>query len=491
MIRKEKFQNIFNVKKVNKKRQFRHCIILILFVIAVSGNCRPKQQVDSMQETEDKKPDSDLEAYQIPQGIKYTESRAVDPTNPPIIIDIANRKLNIKKFDIRDYYTTVRYVKLKHPKPPTEGYFLFDARCNIRSERGVAISIDNFNSLFKFTDDYIIAGDFLYGLNCYNKAGVFLYTIEANEFPKTYNVAENTVSFNQSDTKGFSGEIFLNKNLCMYKKLDENKKSMLCIYNLSQKEQISTMPFKLSLTFINTNSASTIADYFYYPADTTRKFLFTFDIKGDTLCRFPSYNPISERKGNYSLSYPSADIYYYNDQLTIRQSLNDTVFRVVSPNQIVPAYVLNFGAYKVDVRTVQTEEQPDKMRLVLWKETDRYILFSYTQGRNSINNRRNGLVKFFYSYFDKNNRQLYHLNEDTTATKNEILIENSIPNALPFLLSHVNIDNNQLYVCYSKKRLEEITNSKGFSFLPPEQQNRLKSLQKELGDNEVHIMFLE
>ena len=154
-------------------------------------------------------------------------------------------------------------------------------------------------------------------------------------------------------------------------------------------------------------------------------------------------------------------------------------------------YVLNFGAYRVDVRTALTEEQPDKLRPAALKETDRFILFAYTQGRDAPNNRRNGLVKFFYSYFDKTKRQFYHLDEGTTVPYNEFLIECSIPNSIPFLFSHINFDNNQFSVCYSKKRLEEIIKNKGFSSLSSEQQNRFKTLLKELDDNEVLIMFLE
>ena len=492
MIRKEKFQNIFHIKEVNKKHQFRHYIILILLVIVSCGNSRPKQQVDTSQETNDKNLDfSDLEAYIIPQGIKYTESRAIDPAKPPIVIDIANRKLNIKKFDISDYYTKVRFIKLKHPKSATEGNFLFDAIIRIIENNVRRGSLSGINSQFRFTDDYIIAGDNYYGLHCYNKEGNFLYTLEENDFPKTYNVFENTISLDLREIKGFTGDFFLNRNICMYKITDDNNKSMLRIYDLSLKEQISIKPFDLSLNFINANSMGSIAKNVYFPSDTTRNFLFTFDIKGDTLCRFPNYNPISEIKGNTFFSPPSSDMYYYNDQLTIRQSINDTVYRVVSPYRLVPAFVLNFGIYKVDARTIFTENQPDKIRPGLWIENDQFILFTYTHGRNAPINRQNGLVKFFYSYFDKKKEQLYHFSEGTSVADNEFLIENPLSDALPFLLSKVVIENNQLRIYYNKKQLEEIINNKGFSSLPSEQQNRLTTLQKELDDNEVLIMFLE
>ena len=132
-----------------------------------------------------------------------------------------------------------------------------------------------------------------------------------------------------------------------------------------------------------------------------------------------------------------------------------------------------------------------KMRSGIWFETDRYIFFTYSLGRNTPNNRRNELVKFYYSYFDKNKQQLYHLNEGSDAPENEFIVENLITNGLPFLLSRVTIDTNRLYVSFSKKRLEEIIKHKGFSSLPHEQQNRLKTFQQELDDNEVIIMILQ
>jgi|GEM_PF-1484617 len=491
MIKKENLKKIFQIKKLKKRHQFRHCITLILLILVACGNSGSKQKGDALQETKDKKTDSELEAYVIPSGVKLLESRAIDPNNPPIVIDIANRKLKIGKFDISDYYTSVRYVKLKHPKSATEGNFLFDAIIRV-SYDGLNTTQAGMNTLFRFTDDHIIAGDPYFGIHCYDKEGNFLYTLEANDSPMKYNVAENTISLNTHEKKGFTGELFLNRNICMYKVRDDNNKNMLRTYDLSLKEQISIKPFDLSLTFLNANSMNTVASYyFYHPLDTSRNFLYTFDIKGDTLCRFPSYLPVVEKEGRNFYSIPPSNMYYYNDQLTIQQSMNDTVYRVVSPNRLVPAFVLNFGLYKADARTILTEDQHDKMRPDLWFETDRYILFTYTHGRNAPINRQNGLVKFFYSYYDKKSRQLYHLNEGTTVQKNEFLIENPLPDALPFMLSKVDIENNQFRVCYNKKRLEEIINSKGFSSLPSVQQNRLKTFHKELDDNEVLIMILE
>jgi len=137
------------------------------------------------------------------------------------------------------------------------------------------------------------------------------------------------------------------------------------------------------------------------------------------------------------------------------------------------------------------EDFSDKFFPDIWKETDKYVLFTYNKDRDFPNNRTNGIVKFFYSYYDKQNRQFYHFCEETTLPKQQFLIENPVTNALPFILSYAAIEENCLRVFFSKKRLEAIIKDKGLASFPPEQQNKLKSMQNELDDSEVLIMILE
>jgi len=171
--------------------------------------------------------------------------------------------------------------------------------------------------------------------------------------------------------------------------------------------------------------------------------------------------------------------------------MNDTVYRLIPPNRLLPVYVLNFGSYKIDIQTYIFGNQAKYLLPYTWKEANRYILFVYTQNRDNKINRKDGSVKFFYSYYDKKTRQFYHFSEGMTLPADELFIENPIPDGLPFILWHADISDNQLRVCYSKRRLEEIIKKKGFSSLSPEQQNKLKTLQNELGESEVLIMILE
>ena len=439
-------------------------LLIFLLLTACGKSRRPglsdkelfaqKETTDTLQQASK---DSDSETYMVPPGIKYKESRAIDSANPPVVIDIANRKLNIKKFNLADYYTKVRYIKLKHPMPAEEGNFLFDANWYVSYDRG-ASSGRGLCSNFYFYKDSIIAGDVFFGYYSYDNEGNFLHTVKTYDFPKSYNVATNTISYYGDD----------------YKRAMENAGSR-------RKNNLFSADDK------------TLASYVYNTDDTlSRDFLFTFTVKGDTLCRFRNCNPIPVMKKR--AAYPSPlppDIYFYDNQLTVRQSMNDTVYRLLPPNRLLPVYVLNFGSYKIDIQTYIFGNQAQYLLPYTWKETNRYILFVYTQNRDTPNNRKDGSVKFFYSYFDKKSRQLYHFSEGTSMPEQEFLIDNQVPDALPFILSYADIGEDHTKVYYSKRRLEDIIKNKGFASLSPEQQNKLKTLQNELGDSEVLIMILE
>jgi len=394
-----------------------------------------------------------VESYTPPSGIKYVESRAIDPANPPVLLDLANRKLNIRKFDLSDYYTKVRYIKLKHPMLPSEGNFLFDANYDTGGTSGRGLS-----SGFSFLKDSIIAGDVYFGYHSYDNEGNFLNTIKTFNFTKAYDVSSNTISYDYNEYVNAINEGRTNNR-------NNNR-------------------FRVN--------NETMASYVYNWRDSvSNDFLFTFSLKGDTLCRFPNYNPkrnMSKKGLPISWGHPSK-LYFYKGILTVNQAANDTVFRMTASNRLVPAYVINYGAHKLDIDLADDFSNkfiPDK-----WKETENYILFTYNKDRDSPNNRTNKVVTFFYSYFDKKSRQFYHFCEETSIPEQEFFMENQVPDALPFILSFVEIEENQLRVYYSKKRLENIIKNKGFASLSSEKQNELRTIQREYDESEVLIMILE
>ena len=455
-----------NLQKIVRAKQCWSVFLLSLVIAACGNSRRPglsdkelfaKRKVETLQETEEQEPDfSDMEDKVVPAGIKYRESRAVDPAHPPVVLDIANRNLNIRKFNLSDYYAKVRYVKIKHPLPVKEGNFLFDAKYQISYENGMS-SGSGLNSQFSFYNDSIVAGDVFFGYHSYDNDGKFLHTVKTYDFQKVYDVSKNTISYDRDDYMKALARDANNRSNNRFRVNDE-----------------------------------TMASYVYNRTDTSSTdFLFTFGLKGDTLCRFRNYNPMYDpNKKRSPISWrPPARMYYFEGILTVNQAMNDTVYRMTAPNRLVPVYVINYGPYKLDIDLADDFSNkyfPDK-----WKETDKFVLFTYNKDRDFPNNRTNGIVKFFYAYYDKQSRQFYHFCDETTIPEQQFLIENQVPDTLPFMLSSVNIMEKHLWVCYSKKRLEEIIENKEFASLPSEQQNKLKTMQNELDDSEVLIMILE
>lgn len=84
---------------------------------------------------------------------------------------------------------------------------------------------------------------------------------------------------------------------------------------------------------------------------------------------------------------PSPSIWNYNDTVRVLTCINDTVYSVTK-NEILPAYILNFGKYKVtreafeDVRLLQ-DERNKFIQSLSFCETSRYVLamFQYDNKR--------------------------------------------------------------------------------------------------------------
>ena len=473
-------ESILNPQDIRRTTQTNYFLIFVISACMVGiGACgksrRPGlsdkelfalQEVDTLQsadasrQSQQKSDVSDKETYIVPPGIKYAESRAVDPANPPVVIDLANRNLNIKKFDLSDYYSHVWYYKLKHPLPASEGNFLFDVQTHNGRSSG------RWSSNYYFTNDSIIAGDVFFGYYSYDLQGNYLNTVKTYHFDKHYDVANNLITYNEDDYKSAIEAAGSNQ----WFRFSYNHNNNLWL-------------------FMDKDSW---VHYVYNQRNTpSNDFLFTFSTKGDTLCRFVDYNPKPDpnKKGQpIGWRYPHR-MYFYEGKPTVQQARNDTVYRVAAPNRLVPAYLLNYGRHKLDMEFA--EDFSDKFFPDIWRETDKYILITYNRNYYSKRNFENGSVQFFYAFYDKHSRQLYHFCDGIKIPEKEFLIDNTVSDGLPFILSYADILEHSICVYYSKNRLNDIIQNKDFPSLPPEQQKLLQDRYNDLEENEVLIMYLQ
>ena len=86
MIKTKNIQKIFRTEEVKTYTLYFVCL-LILFIVEACGNSRHTGLSDKELFAQQKS-SSDKEVFIVPAGIKYKESRAVDPAYPPVVLEV-------------------------------------------------------------------------------------------------------------------------------------------------------------------------------------------------------------------------------------------------------------------------------------------------------------------------------------------------------------------------------------------------------------------
>jgi len=411
-------------------------------------------------------------------GFKYTETRKPNADAPPVVINFANSR-DVEGFDLADYYSKVSYVKLKHPN--SNGRFLYNTSINVPG--GYTMR----SSDVYLTPNNIVAGDRYMGFHCYDPSGNFKYTIASMSNLPEYNSDENSITLQYSKLlKLITSAFSIIGDNCLVVTVQGDKQVMYCFDMNTQKTylrrplygQLNEMLLIAPDKYITSN---------YYPFDPNTVFLRSFSSKGDSLCVFPNYNSKLTRI-NKRASYPdNSRTYYYNDMLTIRQGMNDTVYRVSSESELNPAYVMNFGNKKVSVDSAIYGAKIGQHMPNRWLEAKDFIFIVNDEYVVPEPNKP-ATIPLYYS-FDKQTKTLSKIKETTDV--NNFWINNSISNGIPLSLNFAKSDGKRLYAKYTKAQLEEFINSPNFSKLSQAQQTQVKSLHSDLDEKEMLVMILE
>jgi hypothetical protein len=159
--------------------------------------------------------------------------------------------------------------------------------------------------------------------------------------------------------------------------------------------------------------------------------LVTYNEKGDTLCKFTDYDRIV----NFSLAQTRTAIeletYSYKGQLTIKQEYNDTVFRLIPPDRLLPVYIIDFGEYKFKAMDGLNAnyDLSNKYMLNSLHETIDNLFIRYTQNYDCPNTRKKNEVKFYNALFNKKEGKLYHQQGSTLLP---VGLENDLDGGMPF-----------------------------------------------------------
>ena len=81
----------------------------------------------------------------------------------------------------------------------------------------------------------------------------------------------------------------------------------------------------------------------------------TFNLNGDTLCKFTQFDKLETPITSQVIrSISTISGWHYKGVYTFKRAFNDTIFRLIPPNRIVPAFVLKLWAHTKSLLTIGT-----------------------------------------------------------------------------------------------------------------------------------------
>jgi hypothetical protein len=426
-----------------------------------------------------------METVEPANGIKFRDSRKADPNEPPAVLRFAD-DLATKDLNLSDYFSKVRYVKLKYPYPE-EGNFLDDATVQI-SEGDRNYSSKSTSEIF-LSSNNIVAGDNYMGYHCYDLSGKFMYTVASPEKLLSYNKTGNTVSFPISKFTRSINRFFVIGDNCLIYTLKDSQ-GMMYFHNLSSDKTYLRRPANIQGTLQMASSESYIVyQYFPFSMNKIQPFMYSFDIKGDTLCGFNDANPRPTRRNQRYYSPDAFRTYIYNGLLTLRQHYSDTIFRLASSSELKPAYIMNFGKYKLHIDSAFYGDKQGRLLPNKFLEAKDFVFIANTEDMDIPYTRSRGLVKYSYYFYDKNSRTLYRI--PAQVFPEEYWLGNSVGDGIPLYLNTVKSDEKAMYASYTKSKLEALMKHESFPTLSAAQQDKIKSLHDSLGTDELLVMILE
>jgi hypothetical protein len=227
-------------------------------------------------------------------------------------------------------------------------------------------------------------------------------------------------------------------------------------------------------------------------AGTSGALLVTYNNKGDTLCQFTDFDRIINF--NYTNGGRNAvelESYFYNNALTIKQEYNDTVFRVIPPNRLLPIYIIDFGKYKFNYVDGFNPnfDLSEKLMLNSLVETNDFLFIRYTQNYDCLNTRSKNKVKFYNTLFDKKLGKIYH---NPGYTFLPVGIVNDIDGGMPFWPDIIT-PQGEMMKLVSGKVIKDYVNSAEFkeANISDDNRQKLNSMVSGLKNTDMVIIIVK
>ncbi len=434
-----------------------------------------------------------------PSGsFRKKQIRSVDPQRPPVKIDIMGTLNNTRKLKLSDVASSLRYVKLQTPPDTLLLYDLFFYRTDLDSK----VRSDGEQIIFEG----------LFGLTRFNMQGEYQETIWKNKagirfygkgiasyggkdffgvpFHIPVSLSNGNLYFTFHDGPSGNGQVMkyktgTNKKLTIQAQPEIPGHSNIPGDTIFNKNQLSGDRFSC-IYGIGPDSWTGVNNK--WNAGTTGTLLVTFSNTGDTICQFTDYDRIVNYSFDEGRNAVELKSYYYNGLLTIKQEYNDTVFRLISPERLLPVYILDFGKYKFSFMDGFNPnfDLSDKFMLNLMNETYGFIFIRYTQNYDCPLTRKKQSVKFFNALFDKREGKLYH---QPGFTLLPVGLENDLDGGMPFWPDFIT-PQGEMMKLVSGKVLKDYFNSYEFKKASVSEEKRQKQISMASGFRPTDIVVV-
>ena len=498
-----------------KNGLFLHLPLLFLVIAVSCGNSRrpglsdkelfAQRKVETLQETEEQAPDfSDMENYIVPSGIKYKESRAVDPASPPITLKVAVPQGAMQPLKLSRFGKSVEYVTLK--LPDEKDFFL--SQTDVSYDRDwFQIPNDNWlhslniqpNTQVILAGDYFVTSDVL-GIRLFDNKGAFVKNLLMSEFEGTRNV-HKVETIREGCRQAILRDWQDNRFFLAMREHSSDKAIYISQRKYSQKVFVGE--YRITSQIVDDPVMTQVHNYppglfldhqtlFNFRSDREirqdNQLAISFNQMGDTLCTFANHVRFDVvRLTNTAISDRSFSC-RSDGKLFFRQGYCDTIFRVHSANRIVPAYRFDFGALRVSVEEGLTGKTQGKLLPWKWIALKNSMILIFTEGRDAPIYRTSGEVSFHCLMFDRQTGRSTAIDMKSKYPE-DVLIENDIDSGLPVPLNTIDVQDNAMIATFTKGQIEEIlkNNAKNMS---AETVSKLKETANALKSNEMLVMII-
>lgn len=445
--------------------------------------------------------------------LRYKENRSVDPTHPPVKIDIAGNLNNIRETRLSDIASAVTYIRMEpipDPSVPTDLRFRYytmdnyiaavnfygihlytkDGKYIRRIVKNEYSDVKMMHGLLVFQGDYTLKGG---GVNVWAKGNDLYYVYGNNVTGQKYILKYDCSSIQVTPDYKFDPEYHDKISGLGTVAVDLN-------HGNAQPPRPSNLNFMFGGTpesFFKERTPFTLdMNTYTVPSYKDDKMMVLLNNNGDTVSIFSALEKVINYTKEMQRGTDEGTQYEYNGNLYFRPEFNDTVFQVLPPNRLLPLYVLNLGTYKV---AKQLGIDPDvkltgKIIPGEWADTRNFIYMTFTKDDYDCpNTRKNKTVKIFHALYSKLTGECSVIKGDPFNYSPEI-IENNLDGGVPvWPLSYMVGNSGELLISLKGKELKDRIVSQEFksSYAPEVKKKDLELFAKTLSDNDDVLMIVK